>query len=189
MSGSNAPLSLFDPESEAPDADDLPFHLGDHVRDREAEDSATMLVTRIHLTEARNHRIKGDRTVADYNPDYPADDEVITVVFPARTDTELGPLKSYAYPASRLELEAPIHGKSVREALILDFLTTVFEERGELSGNEHEDLREFLAAVHKTAGEGLFQAAEEEATRRRENSERTESNETNETESNENENR
>jgi hypothetical protein len=90
-----------------------PLHIGDHVRDRDADaDAATMLVVGRAVEPADEYVIDGtgeDQTVADYNDDYPADDRVVEVVFPKRTDIDVADSPRYAYPQSRLERVSPIH--------------------------------------------------------------------------------
>ena len=89
------------------------LHVGDHVTDRDDPD-ATMLVVATPIERADEYVVDGDEdsgtaaTVADYNDDYPADDRVVEVTFPARTDNELR-CKRYAYPRSRLRRTAAIH--------------------------------------------------------------------------------
>ncbi|MFW6318054.1 MAG: hypothetical protein ACOC06_06255 [Halorubrum sp.] len=85
-----------------------PIHVGDHVRDRDDEDGATMLVVGLPVAAADEYTA-GGKTIAEYNPEYPADDEVIEVVYPQRTDVDVKGLREYAFPRSRLTLEAPIH--------------------------------------------------------------------------------
>ncbi|GGM64039.1 hypothetical protein J2752_000481 [Halarchaeum rubridurum] len=88
------------------------LHVGDHVQDRddEGETPATMLAARVPVGDASGHEIDADgTTVADVNPDYPADDDVVEVVFPSRSDTDLTPQNRYAYPRGRLERTAAIH--------------------------------------------------------------------------------
>ena len=95
------------------------LHVGDHVTDREDdgdedEDSATMLVVRTEPTTAEEAQA-GDKTIAEHNPDYPADDAVINVVYPQRTDVNVDSLTEYGFPRSRLRLEEPIHTEEVSE--------------------------------------------------------------------------
>lgn len=87
--------------------------VGDHVQDREADDAATMVVVGTPVETAEAYRCHGE-TIADYNPDYPADDDVIEVVYPQRTDIEL-PDDEYAFPRSRLRLEEPVHNREAEE--------------------------------------------------------------------------
>lgn len=103
---SNAPLKSF---GDAPDEEIQRFHVGDHVRDREGVAEATILVTGIPGTSAREYVISGTKTVADYNPEYDPFDETIECKIPSRTDNDLGSIKEYAYPSRRLELVEPIH--------------------------------------------------------------------------------
>lgn len=86
------------------------IHVGDHVRDRERDDPTTMLVVATPLEQADKFELDSGQTVADVNDDYPADADVVEVVFPGRTDVSTRPLKRYAYPRSRLERVAAVHG-------------------------------------------------------------------------------
>lgn len=97
-------------EGEDGDEDDglEDLHVGDHVRDRENDDGATMLVVGLPLDPADEHSV-GDATIADFNPEYPADDDVVEVVYPSRTDVDVQPLDRYGFPRSRLELVTPVH--------------------------------------------------------------------------------
>ena len=93
------------------DDDDRPeVHVGDHVQDRDDEDGATMLVVGTPLETAAEYECNG-QTIADYNPDYPAEDDVVEVVYPQRTDVSTRPLERYAFPRARLELAEPIHDR------------------------------------------------------------------------------
>lgn len=85
------------------------LHVGDHVVDRDDADETTMLVIGIPSERALEYTIGGDETVADYNPDYPAADHVIEVVYPQRTDAELSTEHTYAFPRARLERVAAVH--------------------------------------------------------------------------------
>lgn len=86
------------------------LHVGDHVTDREDPD-ATMLVVELPTESAGEYEFREGTTVADANPDYPADDDVVLIVFPQRTDVTLEPLTEYSYPRSGLKLETPIHDR------------------------------------------------------------------------------
>lgn len=102
---SNAPLNAFsDPEERV-----QRLHIGDHVTDREENVDASMIVVAIPGYSSSEYDIQGGKTVADYNPAYPADDEAIVCKIPSRTDADLGGIKEYAFPESRLELVTPIH--------------------------------------------------------------------------------
>lgn len=96
---------------------DPQLHVGDHVTDRETGDAgATMLVERLPTLDANEYNIEsGGPTVADANDDYPADDDVVEVTFPERTDIDLASRDRYAYPRSRLELETPLHNRNEDE--------------------------------------------------------------------------
>jgi len=95
--------------------DSLPtLDVGDHVQDRDDPDhhkSATMLVVGTPLTRAKSYEIDDDTSVADANPDYPAADHVVEVVFPERTSVDLSNLRTYAYPRERLERVAAVHSE------------------------------------------------------------------------------
>ncbi|WP_207591666.1 hypothetical protein [Halomontanus rarus] len=78
--------------------------LGDTVTDREKEDGTKMLVTGLPLEDADEFTAKG-KTIAEHNPSYPADDTVIEIKYPTPVDVELGPLREFAFPRSRLKLE------------------------------------------------------------------------------------
>jgi hypothetical protein len=90
-------------------SDELPpIHVGDHVHDRE-DDSARMIVVGTPPTPADEYHCSEDETVANYNEDYPADDDVVEIKFAQRTCIDLSHSDSYAYPRSRLQLDEPIH--------------------------------------------------------------------------------
>ena len=96
-------------ETEAESSGELPaLHIGDHVSDREDEDGATMLVVGLPVATADEYEV-GGQTIAEYNPDYPAGDDVVEVIYPQRTDVDVRPINEYAFPRSRLALEQPIH--------------------------------------------------------------------------------
>jgi len=82
--------------------------VGDHVVDREDEDDTTLLVTGLPGETADIFYVDDD-TVADYNPGYPADDDVVKVCYPQRTDSTLFDKAEYSFPRSRLRLVAPLH--------------------------------------------------------------------------------
>lgn len=89
--------------------DDLPqIHVGDHVKDREDDDAATMLVISTSLLTAEKVEVKGDQTVHDFNPEYPADDPVVEVVYAGRDERTLR-TDGYNFPRSRLKRVAAIH--------------------------------------------------------------------------------
>lgn len=93
------------------DADDVvvPF-VGDHVTDREDDDEKTMVVTETTSYRADEFRLEGtEKTVADVNDPQYANDPVVNVVYPDRTDSTIHPLKEYAFPAGRLEITASVH--------------------------------------------------------------------------------
>ena len=87
-----------------------PYRVGDHVTDREEDESKPMLVAGIPGHLAREYRVEGaNKTVAELNEEYPKADGVVEVVFVQKTDTNLSDLKRYAYPASRLKRRHPVH--------------------------------------------------------------------------------
>jgi len=90
--------------------EELPsLHVGDHVQDRD-DPGATMVVVELPPHEVGEYRLEGTaKTVADVNPDYSADDDVVEIVYPERTTSVMANLKRYAFPRSRLERVAPVH--------------------------------------------------------------------------------
>ena len=101
--------------------DSLPtLDVGDHVQDRDDPDhheSATMLVVGTPLARAETYEIDSDgRTVYDANPEYPAADHVVEVVFPERTTVDVSTLSTYAYPRERLERVAAVHSEEGDDA-------------------------------------------------------------------------
>lgn len=60
--------------------DEFALNLGDVVMDRETNTSGPVVVSRISAS-AEDWYVPGRGTLADDNPDYPADDRVINVVF------------------------------------------------------------------------------------------------------------
>lgn len=100
-----AQLAMADGES---DAEALPeLFVGDHVQDREDPD-ATMVVVGLDTLQADAYELEDDLTVADVNTEYPADADVVEVVFPDRTDMDIDQ-RRYAYPRSRLERVESVH--------------------------------------------------------------------------------
>jgi len=94
------------------EADDLPdLHIGDHVQDRDDDDGTTMLVVGLDTRKAAAYELEDGVTIADVNPEYPAEDDVVEVVFPGRVDMEISSMRRYAYPRRRLELETPLHDR------------------------------------------------------------------------------
>jgi hypothetical protein len=91
-----------------------PVHVGDHVTDRDDQDDdgATLLVVGLSPQPANHYTVTGEQTVADYNEDYPEDDDVVEVTFPERTDIDITGRGQYAYPRTRLKLVAPLHDRS-----------------------------------------------------------------------------
>jgi len=95
---------------------DLPtLDVGDHVTDRDDPD-ATMLVVGTPLARAKTYEIDDGTTVADVNPDYPAADHVVEVVFPERTTVDVGNLPAYAYPRERLQRVEAVHSEEDDDA-------------------------------------------------------------------------
>ncbi|OIB59380.1 hypothetical protein [Natrialba sp. SSL1] len=88
-----------------------PVDVGDHVQDREDADSATMVVVGTPLESAAEFEVKNGQTVADFNPDYPADDAVVKVVYPSRSDVSTRPLQRYSFPRSRVEIVSRVHDR------------------------------------------------------------------------------
>ena len=96
----------------AADADALEtLCVGDHVRDRDDAD-ARMVVVGLTGSPAFDFEIDADGgelfTVAELNPSFPSDDDVVQVVFPSRATTDVSQLTRYAYPRSRLERVASV---------------------------------------------------------------------------------
>ncbi|QLH77433.1 hypothetical protein HZS55_09060 [Halosimplex rubrum] len=95
--------------------DDRPqLHVGDHVQDRQEDDpdeAATMLVVGTPAERADEVAVDDDLTVADVNPEFPADDRVVEAVFPGRTTADVDHLTRYAYPRSRLRRTAQLHSE------------------------------------------------------------------------------
>lgn len=98
------------------DDTDLPqLHVADTVEDRD-DSNATMLVHALPSETAAEYEInERGTTVAEVNPDYPATDDVVVVMFPQRTDVTLEPLEKYAYPRQRLRLVEPFHDRDADE--------------------------------------------------------------------------
>lgn len=91
--------------------------IGDHVTDRDDPD-ATMLVVGLPLENASDYHLGSDDdgpSIADVNPDYPAEDAVVEVIFAGSADTDVDHAKRYAYPQSRLERVTPIHSDEETE--------------------------------------------------------------------------
>jgi hypothetical protein len=81
--------------------------VGDHVADRE-DDDATLLVVAVSPQQANEYDV-GEATVADYNEEYPEDDDVVEVVYAQRTCVDIENARRYAFPRSRLRVTAPAH--------------------------------------------------------------------------------
>ena len=85
------------------------LHVGDHVSDREDDDATMVVVGRPDEPAAEYTFDSRGTTVADANPNYPADDDVVLCVFPQRMDVSIEAIAQYSYPRSRLRLETPVH--------------------------------------------------------------------------------
>ena len=85
--------------------------VGDHVRDIDDPEGATMVVVALPTENADEYEIGEGKTVHDYNQEYPADDDVICVTYPSRTCVDMDALKEYAFPKSRLDVVAPVHDR------------------------------------------------------------------------------
>lgn len=83
------------------------IRIGDHVSDREKDDRRAVVV-RITDTPACDYQIQGEITVADVNEGYDEDETVVEVKFPDEYHASLSG-KTYAYPASRLEVLNSLH--------------------------------------------------------------------------------
>lgn len=98
-----------------------PVYVGDHVVDRDADprddSEAVMLVVSRPERAANEFEFDDGTTVADVNPDYPACDSLVSIVFPQRTSTALDTLRDYAYPRSRLRVVASTHETTDDEVL------------------------------------------------------------------------
>ncbi|WP_137288612.1 hypothetical protein [Natronorubrum halophilum] len=89
-----------------------PIDVGDHVQDEQDPD-ATMVVVGLDTLRADAYELKDSGpTVADVNPEYPTEDDVVEVIYPQRTDLELEGKKRYAFPKSRLEVVARVHDRN-----------------------------------------------------------------------------
>ena len=88
-----------------------PIDVGDHVQDRDDPDT-TMVVVGLDTLQADAYELDdGGPTVADVNPEYPPNDDVVEVIYPQRTDLELEGKKRYAFPKSRLEVVSRVHDR------------------------------------------------------------------------------
>lgn len=91
------------------EAADLPLiRIGDHVVDRDRDDSPTALVVGRPGLEAEEYDT-GRGTVAELNPGYPDSDGVVEVVFIDRTAGGIPDGHRYAYPRERLKRVASLH--------------------------------------------------------------------------------
>lgn len=99
-----------------------------------SEDAAepTLVVVGLPLQRAATYDV-GDKTVADYNPNYPAEDHAIEVAYPDRTDVYLEEQQTYAFPRSRLKLQTPVHDRDGDDGQDTD------AERAEPSRSEPAD--------------------------------------------------
>ena len=98
----------------ATDADLPALHVGDQAVDREDPD-ATLVVVGLSGAAASEVDIDDQRTVADCNPAWPADDEVVEVIYPERTAVDVEHHRRYSFPRSRLQLVAPVHERDDTE--------------------------------------------------------------------------
>jgi hypothetical protein len=91
--------------------DDNPpaLDVGDYVEDRDGSIDATMVVVGTPLKRAGRTIVDGTQTLADYNPEYPAEDHVIEAVIPRESCVNIATTKRYSFPRSRLERRAQIH--------------------------------------------------------------------------------
>lgn len=82
---------------------DTPTRLypGDTVRDRE-DDNSVLLVVATPVERADEYPASGAETVADLNPDYPADDRVLECIYPDGARADIDAYRRYAFPRSRL---------------------------------------------------------------------------------------
>lgn len=97
-------MAVSQGHADEPELPDL--HIGDHVTDAE-DPSVTMLVVKTLPDTCEEYHVD-DVPLADHNPSYPADDSVVEIVYPKRTDVSV-PGRTYAFPRSRLQLVNPIH--------------------------------------------------------------------------------
>jgi len=89
---------------------DLPvLDVGDYVHDRDDSIDATMVVVGTPLKRAGKTIVDGTQTLADYNPEYPAEDHVIEAVIPRESCVNIDTTKRYSFPRSRLQRRAQIH--------------------------------------------------------------------------------
>lgn len=110
------------------DDDRFNLNLGDVVMDRETDTSGPVVVSRIP-TSVEDWNIPGRGTLADDNPDYPAADHVINVVFQdtlfesypyysgikplALSDLNENGVQFYSFPESRLRAVARITSHTI----------------------------------------------------------------------------
>lgn len=94
------------------DVDLQDVFVGDHVADRE-DDDATLLAVAVSPQQANEYVVDGEgkleATVADYNEDYPEDDDVVEVIYAQRSCVDIENARRYAFPRSRLKVTAPAH--------------------------------------------------------------------------------
>lgn len=104
-------LRDWDEVIEANEVDLEPLDVGDHVSIRDDEDSPTLVVLETPLNEtAATYAVDGMPLLEfEANADVPRDDDVAVCKFVKRTDLRLSDGKGYAYPRSRLEVEARVH--------------------------------------------------------------------------------
>jgi len=89
--------------------------IGDHVEDSDADDPATMVVVGLPVETAGEYEFADGETVADANPDYPADDQAVQVIFPEESGVDVSHHTRYSYPRSRLRRTARVHSADEEE--------------------------------------------------------------------------
>lgn len=90
------------------------LHVGDHVTDREGDDTRLLVVGR-PADGADEYLVDGVR-LSEYNPSYPDDDGVVEAIYPRQEAVSLATSETYAFPRSRLRIAEPIHGDLTVEA-------------------------------------------------------------------------
>lgn len=93
------------------------LYVGDVVIDEDdAEpDDDVLIVTNRYVKTAAEYECEDGETVAEKNPDYPADDRVFGVKYVATYTMRIDTLKEYAFPRSRLALVYSPHRRPGRE--------------------------------------------------------------------------
>jgi hypothetical protein len=80
------------------------MRVGDVVRD-ELNDDSDLLVVALTSAIASEYSASDGETVADCNPNYPADDAVVEVVYLSDQLRDVADAKRYGFPISRLSEE------------------------------------------------------------------------------------